>query len=157
MQFRLSVEAACRRALSVSGIGRQLGFIASDSSGGNTSQCIGGRPQNGPIAGSAQSSSSASWSGSLMIHRGLVFARPKSSNFTVPSPVSASVGRDQREPAASVENLKRLHASELNKPVGIASLPGSKNVTACQLPGESAPTFRAGSQPPFAAGHPADR
>jgi hypothetical protein len=36
MQFRLSVEAACRRAPSVSGIGRELGPVASESSGVNT-------------------------------------------------------------------------------------------------------------------------
>ena len=37
MQFRLSVEAACKRTLSISDIGCQRGFAASESSGVKTS------------------------------------------------------------------------------------------------------------------------
>jgi hypothetical protein len=44
MQFRLSVEAACRRAPSVSGIGRQRGFVAPESSGVKTSGVHTARP-----------------------------------------------------------------------------------------------------------------
>ena len=42
MQFRLSVEAACRRVASISGIGRQRGFVPSESAGGPRVVRIGG-------------------------------------------------------------------------------------------------------------------